>query len=65
MPDVELTRAYAGGAAQPGDCGHIERENPDGTVIVTITRNKDCESIPSLTVPSVDRDHLKPCHCDD
>lgn len=64
MPDVELTRDYAGGAAKAGDCGKIDHENRDGTVNVLITRH-NCSPVPPMLVDFVKKEHLKPCHCDE
>lgn len=64
MPDMELTREYLGGAALAGDCGHVVGDNGDGTVNLLLTR-RDCQPMPHLPVPSVSKQDLKPCHCDE
>jgi hypothetical protein len=65
MPDIELTQDYIGGLVRAGDCGHIDTENSDGTVNIVITR-RDCEPLtPIRPVARVNREHLRPCHCDE
>lgn len=64
MANIELKRDLMGGAALAGDCGHIVGpRNADGTVNIVLTR-RNCAPMLHLPVPSVAREDLFDCHCD-